>query len=127
MVVNPPEKTGRGLTEALAPAAHSQVRGRRRPQTQPYCPGLRTLSGRPGGAQQRHIWSRQKSGKSKEGFLEEEGINRVFTWVVLAVPGEEAAPTEKLRSERGLSKLRKLPLSGGQEAGEPGDQPRMPE
>lgn len=73
-----------------------------------------------GGAQQRRIWSRQESGKSKEGFLEEEGINRVFKWVALAVPGEEAAPTEKLRSEQGLGKLRKLLLSGGGWRGETG-------
>lgn len=75
------------------------------------------------------IWPRQESGKSKEGFREEEGINRVFKWVVLAVPGKDTAPTEKLRSEQGLRKFRKLPLSRGQEAGEPdgekaaGDQP----
>lgn len=37
VVVNPPEKRRRGPPEALAPRAHRQVRGRRRPQTQPYC------------------------------------------------------------------------------------------
>lgn len=41
-----------------------------------------------------------------------------FKRVELAVPGGDAASTEKLRSKRGLGKLRKPPLSGRTSGGQ---------